>query len=182
MINISKRVVSAFALLSLALGLLITRIATIETGKYAAASSQNGRKTTEIAYSRGCIYDCRMERLVNASSSRMLAAKPTAQAMSFFRESMNDAEFEAVSERFRLGYPVFVNAPGSDVLPETQDIFAYEKVNRYSAQPFLSHIIGYLDSGGVRGVSGIEKAFDSELSAASGKLSVSYRTNAFGSM
>ncbi len=93
----SKRAVLAFALLSLSLGLMITRIATLEIGEYAGAAAVNGKKSIDIAYSRGYIYDCRMQPLVNRKQTDCVAAKPTARAMTFFRDCISDEEFTSVS-------------------------------------------------------------------------------------
>ena len=38
-------------------------------------------------------------------------------------------------------------------------VYVYEGTTRYSEQPTATHILGYLDSEGKRGLSGVEKAF-----------------------
>lgn len=61
---------------------------------------------------------------------------------------------------------------------QMEGVYIYEGTTRYSQQPTLCHLLGYLDSEGKRGLAGVEKVFNDELSVFSSKTTIKYATNA----
>ncbi len=61
---------------------------------------------------------------------------------------------------------------------EMPGVYVYEGTTRYSNEPTAVHTIGYLDNEQKKGISGVEKAFDSELSKFCSSTYIRYSANA----
>ena len=152
---------------------ILVRIAYINFSSYADAS-QNGRgKVVEIAETRGKIYDRNRTLLVDNEKRLVAAVTPIASAKEYIAEIFSGDTFK---ESIEKGYPF-----ASEVTAEVDNelIKTFSVPVRYGESDVASHVVGYVDSDG-KGVAGIEKAFDKELSGYGGRLSVSFDVDALG--
>lgn len=142
-------------------------------------SVAGGRTATLQLYnSKGLIYDRNLVPLSGNQFCYYLVINPRG----FDRNNIN--QFCSVT---KYNQDTFVEKLNTDALfvvesytkPEDmQGVYIYDGVTRYAADPVCRHILGYLDSDGIVGLSGVEKAFDSELSKDITNVSVTYSSNA----
>lgn len=134
--------------------------------------------TLELYSSKGVIYDRNLCALAGNQFAYYLVINPRG----FDRENIEYVSELTGSDKDFINSKlqketVFVLR--SYFEPKPMDgVYVYEGTTRYSEQPTASHILGYLDSEGKRGLSGVEKAFDDELSAFSSNTYIRYATNA----
>ena len=134
-------------------------------------------KTIDIATLKGTIYDCKMRGLTNSEYDIYAAAKPTNEALALLKGNVMPDIFESVMDRLSKGNPVAVKVDKR--IDSTENIITADVPKRYSAAFSACHIIGSLGADG-RGISGIEKAYDSLLSDNNSKVSFVFYANAGG--
>ena len=161
--------------------LLIFRIYYVMFGKIndkteAAAGSRSA--TLELYSSKGVIYDRNICALAGNQFAYYLVINPRG----FDRENIDyvagltGTDKEILNEKLQKE-TVFILK--SYFEPKQIDgVYVYEGVTRYSENPTACHLLGYLDSEEKRGLSGVEKAFDDQLSAFMSKTTIKYSTNA----
>lgn len=171
-----KRVISLYAALCILFTFILYRIVSLNYSPYAKADSAYSSKTLIIGQSRGNIYDCRMQKLVNSEEKNICAARCGAYSLSYISKLRDKNLSESLKETLTKGQPVIFE---SEDIINNDDMSSFKVPQRYSDSSFLCHILGYTDSEG-HGVSGIEKAFDSLLCETSGTLSVTFPTDANG--
>lgn len=152
---------------------ILLRIAYINFSSFADASHSSGGRVVEIAETRGKIYDRNRALLVDSEEKLVAAVTPVASAKKYISSNF---DVNLYGENIEKGYP-FAAEVTSRIDNELIKTFAVPV--RYGENDPASHIVGYVDSSG-RGVTGIEKAFDSELSGYAGRLSVSFEVDALG--
>lgn len=175
--KIIQRPVVVYLVLLFVFGLLPVRILLIGT-EYSAAADSSSSKSLVVAQSRGVIYDRRLRRLTCESISTVSVVKPTLTALNALREVLDEQTLEFAEEEIARQNPVLLKI-GNSV--DNEDILTVPVYNRYNSTALASHIIGYMSDGGTKGVSGIEKSFDSFLSGHSGELKARFYTDANGS-
>ena len=170
---------------SIFIGILITIFYSYSVyGVYAAgnnshflqAAGTQSLYSTEIASSRGVIYDCNLEPLTNTDSQILAVCTPTAQCLSQLMpiaEESIDME-SAIQE----GKPVVVPVESKE---DIDGVRYFTVSRRYSSDSLCTNLIGYIDGEG-NGVTGIEAACDDLLRENSGTISVTYTADALGRM
>lgn len=142
-------------------------------------SVAGGRTATLQLYnSKGLIYDRNLAALSGNQFCYYLVINPRA----FDRKNIDQFCLDT-----QYNYDSFIEKLDSESIfvvesytkPENmQGVYAYDGVSRYALNPVCRHILGYLDNDGVVGLSGLEKAFNTELSKDISKTSVTYSANA----
>ncbi|CAB1249568.1 Cell division protein FtsI (Peptidoglycan synthetase) [Ruminococcaceae bacterium BL-4] len=173
-----KRVVSLFTILMIGLSICIIRLygLTIQNGTLAQAASNQQKYTLQIRKERGMIYDRKLKPLTEGSTEYLAAVAPsteTAAALSkILPQSKIKSVYQLLTERnpFLLKLDQNISAPGVTVFPLK---------SRYSSPALATHLIGYVDEGGM-GAAGAEKAFDDSLTQNQGELKITYRVDALG--
>ncbi len=152
---------------------ILIRIAYINFSSFADASQNMSGRIVEIGTTRGKIYDRNKELLVDTGNKLVAAVTPVKAAEKYLTEILKD---DLYSENISKSYPF-----AADVTTEIDNelIKTFTVPVRYSEADVASHIVGYVDSDG-RGVTGVEKAFEKELSGYGGRLSVSFDVDALG--
>ena len=176
MIFLKKRAVTVILMFLLVFSVVGVRTAKIASGSVQAAAHSSA-KSIDIATLRGTVYDCRMKPLTNGETELYAAAKPTNSAIYSLKGRLSPQVFDSVMQRMSKGSPVAVKVDYPD--ENCPDILEFEVPSRYSSDSLACHLIGYLGSDG-RGVSGIEKAFDSVLSENNSTVRVRFSANARG--
>lgn len=175
----SKRVIYVFSFIFLCFSLLILRIFGIsnnQSSSYAAKTSNTYKLV--IVKSRGMIYDRNLKPLVCENKSYKVAVLPSIESRTYLNSVLSKEEFDKISINFTLGKPFCFES--TKFIPDSKDVTTYITKKRYYDNPFAVHILGYCDSTLTKGVSGVEKAYDSLLSENSASLSVSFPIDAMG--
>lgn len=152
---------------------IFLRIAYINFSSFADASHNASGKVVEIGTTRGKIYDRNKALLVDSEKKLIAAVTPVATAVNYISSIFDNNIY---GENIEKGYP-FATEVKSEI--DNELIRTFSVPVRYGESETASHIVGYVDSDG-RGVSGVEKAFDKELSGYGGRLSVNFEVDALG--
>ncbi|MGN0468582.1 MAG: peptidoglycan D,D-transpeptidase FtsI family protein [Acutalibacteraceae bacterium] len=168
-----SRAVTLYISICLCFLALMIKIVQINNRLYDVSSKSQQTKTITIGSSRGKIYDRNLEKLVD-SNSRLIAAVTPALSVTQIKP-LADA-CENLTEKIESGKP-FTAEVKEEINNELVRTFAVPE--RYS-DDCACHLVGYVDSSGQNGLSGIEKAYNPLLSAESGSLSVSFSVDANG--
>ncbi len=156
-----KRVLTVFLALSFAMTGLCIRIIGISEESIQAGKTVS-TKSIDLATLKGTVYDCNLRPITNAESDIYIAAKPSNEAIALLKTALSPEVFESVKERMSKGKPVAVKS--EKMIENTDNIKCVYVPKRYGESSFACHIIGYLNGEG-SGVSGIEKAYNTLLSA-----------------
>ncbi len=157
----NKRIIAVFTAFSLITGCICLRLYTLATGGADTVLSGKHQFTVDAGQIRGDILDCNGEKLVSSDYENIVAAKPTLKALSALQNVLDSESYLNLEERMKSGNAVSVNI-GKLEIEQNSDAVTLKKYLRYSENQLARHIIGYLNGEG-RGVSGIEKSFDSLL-------------------
>lgn len=175
----SKRIIFVFSFIFLCFSLLILRIFGIsnnQSSSYAAKTSNTYKLI--IDKSRGMIYDRNLKPLVYENKVYKVAVLPSIESKAYLNSVLSKEEFDKISENFALGKPFCFET--ARFISDTKDVKVYIVRKRYYDNPFAVHIIGYCDNTLSKGISGIEKAYDSLLCENTASLSISYPIDAMG--
>lgn len=153
---------------------LMVRIAYINFSEFSAAGETQGYRTLTIGASRGKIYDRSLNKLVDSESELIAAVTPAIGSEEYLNEYF---ETDALKEKIEKGFP-FTARVDSEI--NNEFIRTFSVPIRYSGDMLATHLIGYLNSEGTDGVSGLEKAYNNYLKQNSGSLSVSFDVDAWG--
>lgn len=173
MFHSSKRILSLYMLFTACFMAILGRIAYINFSSYSDAANSNSGRTVVIGTTRGKIYDRNRQLLVDTTSRLVAAVTPVAASAKYLTDIFSSSN---LNEKIENGYP-FVATVTKEI--DNELIKTFDVPVRYSQNDVAAHLVGYVDSAG-RGVSGIEKAFDKELSGYGGKLSVTFEVDALG--
>ncbi len=153
---------------------LMVRIAYINFSEYSTAVETQGNRTITIGKTRGKIYDRNMEKLVDSKTELIAAVTPAIGSSEYLKEYFDS---QTLNEKIEKGFP-FIKKVESEI--NNEFIRTFTVPVRYTEKQTAVHLIGYLDSEGMNGVSGIEKAYNNYLKQNSGQLSVSFEVDALG--
>lgn len=172
-----KRVVVSFFALMVVFGLLIVNLGLIALDVGTSTTSQSSSsKSVILGTSRGMIYDCKGQRLVNSESQNITVCLPTTNAFNTISGFITDEEKSAIYENMSNGkISVFESLQNFD----EEDICSTSVINRYSVNQPCVHLIGHLDENG-DGAMGLEKAYNSYLSQQSGEIKAKWSVDALG--
>ncbi|MBR5559408.1 MAG: penicillin-binding protein 2 [Oscillospiraceae bacterium] len=137
------------------------------------AMSGQSRYTLQVGSTRGGIYDCNMQPLVNREYREVSAVVPSAQTLAVL-SAVGEEEKKTLRTLMENGKPFLYQGE----LQQTEGITTYRLPIRYTDST-ACHIIGYLDGMG-QGISGIEAAFESLLRQQGENYSVSCSVDAVG--
>ena len=169
-----KRAISLYIIFGVSLAVLMGRIVYLNNSEYSVASENNTVRTLTVGEKRATIYDRNYVKLTNSKSKLVAVVTPAAGAIPHIKKYMSEKELE---EKIKAGFPftLEVNERINNELIRT-----FEVPERYSYPQPAIHIIGYTDSDGKTGVSGLERAYNSFLNDNSGTLTVSFQADAKG--
>ncbi len=154
-----KRAVICFFVIILLLFSCVLRIAVIINGDYAeVAAKQIGYRIT-AGKIRGTIFDRNMMPLTNRDYKIMAAVTPTPQAIMMISSELEGEEKEKALQELKKGKPIICEVKKEI---KCDGIVCTKVYNHNSSENIANHIIGYVNSEN-RGVSGVEKAYDSIL-------------------
>lgn len=145
---------------------------------YIRAAGQQSLYKLTVTTSRGMIYDCNMNPLVNRTSETVAAVPPSVEAMAQLNADAGETDRRLFAAHLESGTPFLYEV---DAKKKYEDLDVFEVPRRYAEDQLASHVIGYTDSMG-NGVTGVEQAMNSVLSRSSGEVAVYYRTDALGRM
>ena len=153
---------------------LLGRIYYIAKKDYTSVMTRQSTRTVIVGEKRGEIYDRNFSPLVGEEKKLLAVVTPCAGSYELLKGKADDSYLREKIE----GASPFIIETDEEINNELIRTFSVPQ--RYSADPLAVHLIGYTDSTGKVGVTGIEKAYDSYLSENSGKLSVSFQVDAVG--
>lgn len=152
---------------------ILLRLVQINRSPYTDAAQSQSSRTLIIGTTRGKIYDRNRQLLVDNGNRLVAAVTPVASAVKQLGYVFSS---ESLLKKIEKGYP-FVATVKKEI--STELVRTFKVPVRYSDDCPADHVVGYIDSSG-KGVTGIEAAFDKELSAYAGKLSVTFEVDAVG--
>jgi penicillin-binding protein 2 len=170
-----KRVAVFFAILMLCMFLSILNIYSISDGTQLAqtADRQSSYKLV-VADTRGTIYDCHKVALTGAETEYSAAIAPSVEGAAALSKILPPKTLQSVYPSLTAEKPFSMKLP-QKITVSGIDVFSLKK--RYSDSQIAPHVIGYLDGSGA-GASGIEKAFNEQLTKNQGEISVTYKVDA----
>ncbi len=173
-----KRVVALFGAVLFSLSGLIARLHRLSDSDLKAAANEQSGLTVTVAKARGTIYDRNGAKLVNDTVRYAAAVVSTPSTLTMLSEQLSATEFAAISERLQNGKPTVLVT--DTPLPPTDGVTLFTVPDRYVNGQLAAHLVGYIGEDGIHGASGLEKALDTQLTAASGEVTVTYRTDGQG--
>ena len=166
-----KRLVILYACVTVFAMILVLRIYTLAfSDDLMEAATTQSSYTVEICRTRGGIYDCNGQRLTETEKQWVAAVSPSAEAMEALAKGITGGRRTAILDQLREGKPFLCQLERRIY---GKGITAFSVYSRYGRQAIAPHILGYLNYEGV-GISGIEKAFEDELSAVGERVLVRY--------
>lgn len=138
-------------------------------------ANQQSTYTLEVSQSRGMIYDCQGQSLVNDSFHYMAAVLPNNESAATLRSQFASADLWREKMNSRVPFLTEVNTDA--VRGEGVEVFSVP--DRYSMDYTAPHIVGYVDADGV-GQTGIERIFNDFLKSVGEKVKVRYQIDAMG--
>ncbi len=169
-----KRALSLYIFIIFCFMAFLGRIVYIQRSEVYSASETKSRRTVIVGEKRGVIYDRNFVPLVNNETYLLAAVTPCVGSYEYLKGKIDD---KVLREKITDGYP-FLCQVDEEINNEYIKTFSISK--RYSAEKTAVHLIGYCDSKGQTGITGIEKAYNAYLSENSGKLSVTFDVDAVG--
>ncbi|MDD3194087.1 MAG: penicillin-binding transpeptidase domain-containing protein [Oscillospiraceae bacterium] len=170
-----KRIVALFGGLILLFSSMIWRLSWLSRKEdFAQAATRQSAYTLQISESRGMIYDCEGQALVNDRFDYLAAVLPSNESAAALRGQFATAD--AWREKMSGRMPFLMKVNTDAIRCEGVEVFSVP--NRYSDDT-ASHIIGYVDADGV-GQTGIERVFNSFLKEVGETISVRCQIDAVG--
>ena len=171
----SKRLIICFCSFCLVSLLLLLRVASIATDE-TLQSTANTQSTLSLTFNqtRGQIYDCKLTPFTDNEQRFVAACLPTPQNFSQLLHSSSLQNTTPMKELIDMGKPFLVRSFSPEVTIPSVELLTIP--DRYDERALCQHIIGYTDSSGM-GVTGIEKAFDEQLSQNSQSSKISYKVD-----
>lgn len=173
-----RRIITAYAFIMLfvVIAILGTASAALGGSTYTEVVGQQSAYTLTVADARGTIYDRNGKRLTNAAEKYVAAVVPNVESVSRLNAATDSSKREELRTALESGKPFLmevttpVNAEG---------VQTFRVFDRYTDTQPAANLIGYLENG-VTGADGIEKSFDSLLSAGNGAITVTFTIDALG--
>lgn len=175
-----KRGVALLAAVLFALSGIMVKLMQLTREPLSEASGTRSTVTVTVAQARGTIYDRNLEPLTNTGTEYATSVIATPEAMAALSDTLSPSEWEEVSASLQSGKPVTLMS--DTPFPLVNGIRQFTVAQRYTNDALAAHVIGYLSDDGITGACGIEQAFDEELQAASGSITVCYQTDGRGSV
>lgn len=173
-----KRSVALLAAILFALSGLMVRLMRLVKDPLLETSGTRSAVTVTVAAKRGTIYDRHVKPLVNTTPLYAASVMATPEAMAALSDFLPPDEWEQVCAQLESGKPVTLTS--DTPFPLVTGIRQFTATQRYADNQLAAHVVGYLGDDGITGACGIEKAFDEQLKAANGSVTVSYQTDGRG--
>lgn len=140
------------------------------------AKEVSGARTSSVTLynSKGIIYDRNLCPLAGNQAAYYLVINPRGfdKTKMEYICSLTDTDSQEFSVKLNKETPFVVM---SYFEPETvEGVYVYEGTTRYAQSPSAVHVLGYLDSECINGVSGVEKSFSEFLSGYSSVTKAKY--------
>jgi penicillin-binding protein 2 len=148
----------------------------IVSENYLAVNMNQGSYTVDIGTVDGYIYDTNFSLMVNSTCEYIAVINPTTESIAEILPYVKDKD--SFYEKIKKGVPFSCNVTKNTFT--SNDIIVFEMPLRYSENQLASHLIGYLSDG--TGVSGLEKAYDSQLRNDNENISVTFSVDGAGSV
>ena len=172
-----KRFALIFAFFGISFSLLYMRIFYItQKDEYKQAASNQGSYTITVNKTYANIYDCNMVPLINRKDKYLAVINPTSENVIDILPYLKDRDF--FYKQLESGNPFVceVNSPEID----NNEILTFTTKIRTSSNQIAPHIVGYtIDN---KGVTGIEKAYDSFLRSNFSSTKITYKVDGTGKM
>ena len=173
--RIHRRLAAVFSAFCLAMASLSVRLYTLAASdRLVEAAGSQRSYTLTVLDERGMIYDCGLNPLVGTGESYISAVFPTPGNQQPVLDAVPASRREAAAEMLEAGRPFTLR---TDAPIEAEWVYCFQSSGRYAEDQTAAHLIGYLDYEGA-GLTGIEAAYDSFLSAHGRKVEVSATLNA----
>ena len=172
----SKRSLALFASLLFAFSGILARVYRLPEEDYTEVAEAQSSLTVTVATARGTLYDRHLTPLTGTDNYYAAGVISTPEALAALSDAFTEEDWRAAKQRLASGKPAVFTA--ETAFPLVDGIRQFVVPKRYSGTT-ASHVIGYVDADG-HGVCGAEAALDEILSAATGKLTVTYRTDGAG--
>ena len=174
-----KRSLVMFAAVLFAFSGIMAKVYNLSGGSLFQTADRQSSFTLTIANSRGTIYDRNMQPLTNTGTERRACISPNPEVLAILSKYLDEETWASVSDRLQSGRPVVVSLPDK-ALPLSAGLSIYTVPVRHQCDILAPHLLGYLGSDGLHGVTGVEQAFDEELNAAAGSLTITFRVDGSG--
>ncbi len=173
-----RRIITAYAFVMffVVIALFGTASAALGGGMYTEVVGRQSTYTLQVAKARGTIYDRNGEPLTNAEEKYIAAVIPSAEVISRLNAAAGEERREALRVALENGKPFLIEV---DTPVNMDGVETFRVFNRYAQDQPAANLIGYLENGET-GADGIEKSFDSILSASNGEINVTFTIDALG--
>ncbi len=175
----ARRVILVYGFCFVMLTGMVLRLYELSRGELMAQTSLNqSTYTLEVGQTRGGIYDCNFEPLVNESSETVTAVVPSPDTAAWLLPQLIGQEREDMMAMLQQGKP-FLYSPTPEIVSGV-GVWQFELPKRYTTDQSAVHVIGYLGGSSGQGVSGIEAAYDDILQGYGDDIEVSCQVDAAG--
>lgn len=175
-----KKLWVVFSLVAVLLVCLGVRLYYIVRARPADVASSQNSWTVSVATTRGTIYDRDLLPLVNETREYRAALVPSETLLTHVYAATTQQQFNALRDQFSIGVPAMVRLTKPIGFADGMRLFWVPV--RYSERLLAPHVIGYLDSGGEQGVTGVEAAFDELLKQYGGVAKASFDVDGKGNL
>ena len=180
--NMQWKIVGLFCILLGVASFLMVRLYSLSMdGGLKQAAQMQSVYTLDITTTRGRIYDRNLNPLTDTEKHNLIAVLPTDEAAQACAGQIEGEQRRQALDALTQGNPFVLDLEDGDKV-YAQDIENFTTTARlpHDQQKQLAvHLLGYLNGDG-EGVSGIEQAYDEELSAAGEEVRVRCTVNALG--
>ncbi len=150
------------------------RIVYIQRSDDYAVSQTKGKRTLIVGEKRGEIYDRNFQSLVGTEKYLLAVVTPCVGSYEYLKGKIDDS---VLRQKIEDGYPFLCQV---DEEINNSYIRTFTVSERYSDNNPAVHLVGYCDSTGQTGITGIERSYNAYLSENSGKLTVTFDVDAVG--
>ncbi len=175
-----RKIWIVFSLVTILLVGIATRLWYIAHVRPAQVASSQNRWTVSVASTRGTIYDTNLRPLVNETHEYHAAMIPSERLLAHVSNATTAKDFAALRDQLAQGVPASVRL--TKPIGFTDGLRLFWVPTRYSERLLAPHIIGYLDAGATRGLTGIETAFNEVLEQYKGAATASFSVDGRGSL
>lgn len=177
--KMKRKIAAVFIAFVLVFSTTVFRLAYISGGsELRQAALQHSSNQLMLQKTRGQIYDHQMRPLLYLTGHKKAVVTPSSQAAQYLTSVLPREQMQEILTRLNSGKPFVLDWPYEDKGGDGVQVFDIRE--RYNENQLASVLLGYLDSTGEHGVSGIEKAYNDYLNEQEGSLSLSYPVDAMG--
>ncbi len=163
----NKRVIFIYTFFVCCFSVLLCRVVWLNFSAYSEVGKERSSRTLVIGETRGKIYDRNYKPLAESEDRLLSVVIPSVGSLTFMEKYLTDEE---IKDKIDKGFPFIIE---TEEKVNTEFVRTFSVPLRYAENQTAVHIIGYTDKD-KKGISGIEKAFDSYLTENSGKLTVTF--------